>query len=239
MPERSGVHPDLQRDLTELGRSLPVPGDPALTTAVMARVGTTTRRPARFAGHRVAVAAVIAVLVALLATPPVRAAIADWFGFGAVVVRTGDGEPSGPPPTPPTIGPGLSPADAAERVDFEVFRLRGLGDPAAAEVSADRRVLSLDWNGGPRLDQSSSLTYTFAKSARSVERVSVDGRDALWFADSHEVVLLDESGATVPQTDRRAGRTLVWMVGDTTLRLEGDLTLARALSLAESAEPLG
>jgi len=234
MPER----PELRRDLAELGRSLPVHADPALTAAVMARIGAAEHRPARSPRHRVAVAALIAVLVALLATPPVRAAIADWFGFGSVVVRTGDGESSGPSATPPAISPGLSPTQAAERVDFKVFHLPDLGDPAAAQVSADGRVLSLGWEGGPRLDQSSSLSYTFAKSAQSVERVFVDGRDALWFADAHDVVLLDESGARIPQTDRPAGRTLIWTVGDTTLRLEGDLTLARALALAESAQPL-
>jgi hypothetical protein len=235
MPER----PDLTRDLAELGRSLPVHSDPAMTTAVMSRIDAADRQPARFVRHRrVAVASLIAILVALLATPPVRAAIADWFGFGSVVVRTGDGEPSGPSVAPPTISPGLSPAQAAARVDFEVFQLPALGEPAGAEVSADDRVLSLDWANGPRLDQSSSLSYTFAKSARSVELLSVHGREALWFADSHEVVMLDESGAGIPQTDRPAGRTLIWKVGGTTLRLEGDLTLARALELAESAEPL-
>ena len=33
--------------------------------------------------------AVIALLVALLATPPVRAAVADWFGFAGVIVQRG------------------------------------------------------------------------------------------------------------------------------------------------------
>jgi len=234
MPEPT----DLLRDLTELGRSLPTPGAAGMDEAVMARLDEPEPSPGRSTRFRIrAVAIGLAIVLALLAAPPVRAAVADWFGFGSVVVRTGDddGSPSGPSVAPPPISPGLPLGQAAAQVEFDVFELRALGETAGAEVSADGRVLSMAWDGGPRLDQSSSLSYTFDKTARSVEFVSVRGRDALWFGDSHEVVLLDESGARIPQTKRPAGRTLIWMVGDTTLRLEGDLSLAQALELAESA----
>jgi hypothetical protein len=234
MPEPT----DLLRDLTELGRSLPTPGASGMDEVVLARLEEREPRTAWWARWRVrAVAVGLAIVLALLATPPVRAAVADWFGFGAVSVHTGDddGSPSGPSVAPPPISPGLTLAQAAAQVEFDVFELPALGEPAGAEVSADGRVLSMAWDGGPRLDQSSSLSYTFDKTARSVEFVSVRGRDALWFGDSHEVVLLDESGARIPQTDRPAGRTLIWMIGDTTLRLEGDLSLAQALELAEAA----
>lgn len=229
---------DLRRDLTELGRSLPTPGAAGMDEAVMARLGERELATPWWDRLRVrAVAIGLAIVVALLAAPPVRAAVADWFGFGAVVVHTDDdeGPPSGPSVAPPPISPDLPLDQAAARVEFEVFELPALGEPAGAEVSADGRVLSVAWDGGLRLDQSSSLSYTFDKSARSGEFVSVRGRDALWFDDSHEVVLLDASGARIPQTDRPAGRTLIWIIGDTTLRLEGDLSLAAALELAESA----
>jgi hypothetical protein len=229
---------ELLRDLTELGRSLPTPGAAGMDEAVMARLDEREPSTPWSSQWRVrAVAIGLAIVVALLAAPPVRAAVADWFGFGAVVVRTGDddGPRSGPSVAPPPVSPGLPLAQAAAQVEFDVFELPALGEPAGAEVSADGRVLSVAWDGGPRLDQSSSLSYTFDKSAGSVEFVSVRGRDALWFGDSHEVVLLDESGARIPQTDRPAGRTLIWTIGDTTLRLEGDLSLAQALGLAESA----
>jgi len=238
MPE----HDDLARDLTELGRSLPAPAASGLETAVMARLDAPDRPRRWFGGSRArVVAAAAAVLVALLAAPPVVATVADWFGFGAVVVRQGDGgEPTtaGSPVSPPPVSPGTSFAAAAAQVDFAVFGLSELGEPGGAEVSADRRVLSLGWTGGIRLDQSSSLSFTFDKSARSVDAVSVDGRDALWFGDSHEVVLLGEDGSRIPETQRPAGRTLIWTIGDTTLRLEGDLSLAHAVELAESAERL-
>ena len=101
-------------------------------------------------------------------------------------------------------------------------------------------MLSMGWEGGLRLDQSSSRGYTFDKTSSAVIRLTVDGRDAIWFEDSHEVVLLDANGKRIPDTGRPAGRTLIWTVGDTTLRLEG-ATLAqdRAIEIAESARPLG
>lgn len=239
-------HDRLVRDLAELGRSLPTPTAPGLENAVMVRLNEPetpssggTARSARIRVRAVAIG--LAVMVALLAVPPVRAAVADWFGFGAVVVRTGDGDgnSSEPSATPPSISPGLPLVRAAAQVEFDVFELPALGEPAAAEVSADGRVLSLSWDRGLRLDQLSSLSRALTKSAETVESVSVNGREALWFDNSHQVVLLDEAGTRVPETERPAGRTLLWTVGDTTLRLEGDLGLARALAIAESAERLG
>lgn len=231
----------LVRDLVELGRSVPTPEAPGLEAAVLARVGEPGRRPFLARPRARLAAAVAAVLLALLAAPPVRAAVADWFGFGAVVVHRGDGDGprSSAPVAPPPISPGTSLAEAAAQVDFVVFELPLLGDPQGAEVSGDRRVLSLGWDGGIRLDQSSSLSYTFDKTSLSVTRVIVNGQDAIWFEDSHELVLLDEDGKRRQDTGRAAGRTLVWTVGDTTLRLEGAaLTSDRAIEIAESARPL-
>lgn len=236
----------LVRDLLELGRTVPTPESPGLEAAVLARVAETGRRPSRAAPllawpRARLVAAGVAVLVALLATPPVRAAVADWFGFGAVVVHRGDGEGgrSTAPVAPPPVSPDLTFAQAAARVDFAVFELPALGDPQGAEVSRDRRVLSLGWAGGLRLDQSSSLGFSFDKTSLSVLRVIVDGREAIWFGDSHELVLLDEDGQPRKDTRRPAGSTLVWTLGDTTLRLEGAaLTRERAIEIAESARPV-
>ncbi len=106
---------DLDRltdDLARLGRALPTPPPSAdLATAVMERVASlptpaSARVPwlRRLADRgtrwqRRAAVAVVALLVALLATPPVRAAVADWFGFAGVIVErgpVGDGD-AGPP----------------------------------------------------------------------------------------------------------------------------------------------
>ena len=83
--------------------------------------GVATRR------RRVALV-VGAVLLALLATPPVRAAVADWFGFGGLLVETGRPGPSSAPP-PPAVAEDRSVREAAAAVDFLVSVPEELGAP--------------------------------------------------------------------------------------------------------------
>jgi hypothetical protein len=47
--------------------------------------------------------------------------------------------------------------------------------------------------------------------------------------------VLDADGTKRTETARLAGHTLIWEHGTTALRLEGDLTLDRAIQIAESA----
>jgi hypothetical protein len=168
----------------------------------------------------------------------VRAAVADWFGFGGVrVEHGGPGATSAPPP--PTVGTGTALDDAAREVGFTPAVPAVLGAPQGVAVSADRRLRSLSWSGGAdgtvRLDQfDSGLDYTFAKRAPGVEFVTVAGDFALWFDEPHDVVVLNEDGSSRRETARLAGHTLIWVHDGTTLRLEGDLSRQRALEIANS-----
>ena len=172
MPE----HDELLHDLGELGRSVPTPGAVGMDEAVLARLAETAPAPTRRPRTLLRVAAVaLTTLLALLLVPPVRAAISDWFGFGSVMVREGDGTGELPTGSPSPSGPSTSLRDAAAQVTFTVVELPALGAPQGAWVSPDKRVLTLLWADGIRLDQSSSLSYTFAKTAESFEQVSVDG----------------------------------------------------------------
>ena len=248
----------LVADLTALGRTLPrpVPG-PRLTAAVMTRVADMPAPemappPQRFrrwvtvavARRRRQVAVVVtAVLLALLATPPVRAAVADWFGFAGVMVRDDPTPRMSEAPPPPTAGTSTSLDEAAALVAFEPVLPAALGPPQGVEVSADRRVLSMSWSGevdgAVRLDQfDGRLDYTFAKTSPDVEFASVDGSFALWFEAPHEVVLLNRDGSTHTETARLAGHTLIWEHGATAMRLEGDVSLARAIEIARSVAAL-
>ena len=93
----------LVRDLVELGRTVPTPEAPGLEARVLARISAPGRRPFLARPRARLVAALVAVLVALLAAPPVRAAVADWFGFGSVVVHRGDGGAGSTAPVPPCL----------------------------------------------------------------------------------------------------------------------------------------
>ena len=189
---------------------------------------------------RVALAA-LAVLVALVATPPVRATVADWFGFGGVRVERGEPDRTGGEgAAPPRVG---DVADAAAAVAFPVLLPTALGEPDVVGVGRDRRVVSMTWGGGDeqlRVDQfDGALDYAVAKRAPRMRFVSVAGTDALWFPTPHDVVLLDPDGSRRTESARLAGQTLVWPTATTTLRLEGDLSLAEAVRIAESAIPVG
>ena len=240
----------LVADLVTLGRSVPgsAPGE-RLVAGVLARVAgadppgpARTRRPLA-----VAVSVVVATLLGLLAVPPVRAAVADWFGLGAVQVRLDDDAPrssgtGGGPVEPPRAGDGLTIRQAARRVAFVPVLPTALGRPDGVEVSADRRVLSLSWDtadGVARLDQlDGTIDYALAKTARDVRFTTVAGAFALWFDRPHEVVVLAPDGTERRESARLAGTTLIWEGTNSTLRLEGDLSLADARAVAASAGPL-
>jgi len=243
----------LADDLARLGRGLPVPPPSAdLATTVLERVASLpTPSPApvpwlrRLAEHgtrwqRRAAVAVVALLVALLATPPVRAAVADWFGFAGVIVQRGPVGDGDAEPPPPARG-GLTVAEAADLVAFTPLVPAELGEPDAVEVSADRVIVSMSWSTGEgpvRLDQfDGRLDFRIAKTSPNVQYAAVGDTDALWFEEPHEVVVLDEQGRPRTETARLAGHTLIWPDGDVTLRLEGDLTLERAVEIGGSAAP--
>ncbi len=173
-----------------------------------------------------------------------RAAVADWFGFGGVQVERGGTGTDEEAPPPGAVPPTHSLPEAAALVGFPVSVPAELGEPDGVEVADDRRMVSMSWTtdeaGVVRLDQfDGRLDYSIAKTVPDVSYASVNGSDALWFDDAHEVTLLRADGSPVTHEPRLAGHTLIWQDGATTLRLEGDLSLGRAIEIAESAEPVG
>ncbi|MGH3385140.1 MAG: hypothetical protein ACRDO1_11220, partial [Nocardioidaceae bacterium] len=102
----------LAADLRRLGRDLavPVPSND-LADQVLARLADAPEIAAPSAWSRLGaaarerwraiVAALLALVVALLLTPPVRATVADWFGLGGVVVRQDPDAPTGDAAPPP------------------------------------------------------------------------------------------------------------------------------------------
>jgi hypothetical protein len=130
MPELS-----LADELRALGRAARPDVDPdglaaRVVGALPARVEARRR-----VGRRVALAA-LAVLVALVAAPPVRATVAEWFGFGAVRVEPGGPPTRQSPAVPPVTGP-MSLADAAALADFQLVAPAALGEPDGTVSSDD------------------------------------------------------------------------------------------------------
>jgi len=128
-------------------------------------------------------------------------------------------------------------------VDFTVSVPDALGEPDGVEVSYDRRIVSMSWDtdeeGVLRLDEfDATLDFSVVKTAPDVHWAAVNGIDALWFEEPHEVALLEPDGTRVTHSARLAGHTLIWMADGVTLRLEGDVELRRAVEIAESAVPV-
>jgi hypothetical protein len=74
----------------------------------------------------------------------------------------------------------------------------------------------------------------FWKTAPGAVRVTVSDGDALWLPTAHEVTVMSAEGDVRQLPSRLAAPTLVWLDGDLTLRLEGDLNLEEATEIAES-----
>ena len=243
---------DLSAELRALGRQLDVPPAPDVTRAVRARLvapparrglsSPARRRPAppRRPILRYALVVLLAVLTALLAVPPVRAAVFDFFRIGGVSVRSEPG-PS-VPPTPALTA--RSVADLAEAERLTGLRVRppaALGPPDAVQVIEDR-VVSLRWlaaGGRPevRLDVFDGRPEPlFEKYLRFREAIEVDiGLEPGWYVPwPHEIVYIDPGGVRREASARLATSTLIWVRGANTYRLEADLTAARLAAIAAS-----
>ena len=243
--------PALERALRELARDLQTGSpSPGLATAVLTRVAEEPV-PSR-AGLRIAIQEagswlrarvrwVVGILLALtftgLAVSPVGADVARLFGFHGVLVTEVDDAPTDSASVPQAEGR-LSLDQAAALVDFQPYVPAALGAPDRVAVSSDRLLLSMSWGDGAgtiRLDQFDALlSPRFWKTSVDPELVQVDSGEGLWFPAPHEVVVLGESGEDVRVPARLAAQTLIWPVETRTLRLEGDLTQARALEIATS-----
>ncbi|MFD9465164.1 hypothetical protein [Streptomyces sp. NPDC060027] len=210
------------------------------------------RRWAR-ARRRALTAGLCGVLAVLVFTPPVRAAVVDWFGFGGVEVRYDPSAvPSAGARVPGCPGPSLTLAQAGRRAGFEPPVPGALGAPDAVTVTPEpggRLLMSLCWREHGhghtvRIDAyPARLDIGFAKTVREPpEWLRLDddeefGDPALWFPKPHLLSfwLVETDGDRFTRSERTAGPTLLWMRdGDMTLRLEGVASKARALEIARS-----
>ncbi|MFE9658893.1 hypothetical protein [Streptomyces sp. NPDC005955] len=275
------VRPDLARELRELGRSYDraEPERAADAEDMAARVladllaggvhgaGAPERAPARAGwpgwpgrlGHRLRTRwrAVCAALCGLLAvavlTPPVRAAVNDWFDFGGVTVDHAPSAPAVPSEPVPGCGAAMSLRTAAERARFTPVVPEALGRPDGVQVAKAPRGsfrISLCWvtdEGTIRLDEfPSSLNSGFLKTVtdqpEALRLRRADGatgqEPALWFRAPHRLTfwLGDGSEDQWVRAERIAGPTLLWSTDGMTLRLEGVASRARALRIAESVQ---
>ncbi|MGX1908616.1 hypothetical protein ACWIID_07140 [Streptomyces phaeochromogenes] len=249
-PGAAGGESMVERVLEQiLAEHVPVPvaEPPGLAERLRA-----VRRWAR-ARRRALAAGLCGLLTVLVLTPPVRAAVVEWFDFGGVEVRY---DPSATPShgaeVPGCGGPSLTLAEAERRAGFAPLTPPALGTPEAVTVTREpkgRFLITLCWREQGRtvrLDEYPAvLSPGFTKFVREQPEYVPLGEDAdfvertaLWFPDPHllRLWLMDGDGEFTHST-RTAGPTLLWVHGgDLTLRLEGVASRARAVEIAKSLD---
>ncbi|WP_234334031.1 hypothetical protein [Streptomyces viridochromogenes] len=173
-------------------------------------------------------AALCGLLAVLVLTPPVRAAVFDWFDFAGVEVRYDPSAVPSPGAEVPGCGRSMSLAQAERRAGFEPLVPQELGMPDTVAVTGESRgrfVVSLCWREDGRTirleERRASLDLGFAKTVReppqwiSLRTASSDGGTtdpALWFPRPHLLTfwLVDARGERYAREERTAGPTLLW-----------------------------
>ncbi|MGW1362605.1 hypothetical protein ACWCQP_35010 [Streptomyces chartreusis] len=200
-------------------------------------------------------------LTVLVLTPPVRAAVLDWFDFAGVGVRYDPSAAPSPGAEVPGCDAPVSLAEAERRAGFAPLVPKELGAPDAVAVTGEPRgrfLVSLCWREDGRTirldERRASLDIGFAKTVREPpEWISLNSDasndtngtaadQSLWFARPHLLTfwLVDPSGERFTREERTAGPTLLWSHGaegeNVALRLEGVESKERALAVARSVE---
>ena len=228
---------ELERRLSALGDEIAWPEAPPLELLAAGK----RRRRSRVRPLAVVIAMLLVVLAGVLAfSPGARSSFLEIFGIEGVTVerienlpeiellRVDYGEP-------------VTRSEAEGRVGFELV---DLGEPDGIHVRG--RAVSLIYGSvdRPRLvltEMPGRVWDGFVKKVGSsgtrIAQVTVDGEPGLFVSgDEHFVMYVDEMGDVTDERTYLAGTVLLWNRGPLLLRLEGDLTRAEALALAESIE---
>jgi hypothetical protein len=246
----------LEAGLRELAAALPYPPTPDLAARLRERPAT---RPQARRRLRLALG-LLAALLALLAVPQVRAAVARAIQLGAISIRFEEPTPAPAEPLPPT--PIASLLDLAGETTLEQaaqslpypIRLPSypaqLGPPDRAFLQVfdrSRTMLVLIWLDPQQPDgigmsltmlDSSALAdkgFVVKTGSEILQEVRVGGERALWLRGPHFLEIRRGDGQSGYDLRRLVeGEVLIWTEGDLTYRLESHLALAEAIRVAES-----
>lgn len=233
---------DLEHDLRALTSHLGLPEAPDLVRGVRARIAPFPRRARRPVAIGLAAAGLA--LAAALAVPPARSALLDLLRIGGAEIERVKTLPETQPNQPLAPGRPVSLDDARRRADFAVATPRGC---SRCTVLFDATIpggrVTIAWPGRPRVflmqfrGEATPFVQKRATDRTIVRLVSVAEVAGYWVAGSpHAVIFKDGNGRTLFGR-RLASNVLLWERGGVTFRLEGDVTLRRALAIAAGLRP--
>jgi len=228
--------PELETALRQLGRDVEFPATPDLASAIR---GQLVRRRSWRRPVLVAMAILVVAIGAVLLVPPARTAILDWLGLRNVSVVRVDELPTARPLGPLDLGRQVTLAEAKRRAPWIVVP-EDRPDRVYVSDSLPGGKVTLLWGSAssPRLLMTEITGHAYiekiVQGEQSVEPVRI-GDAGAWFQGRHVVMFTDRNGTFHEGVGRLAANTLVWQLGDVTLRLEGDLTKEEALRIARTA----
>ena len=237
---------ELEQELVAIGHRLDVPNPPDLVSGLLARIDTPRPAPRRRRLVLALAALAIAALLATLAIPDARSALLRFLQIGGDRIELVEELPvvaPSPPELELMLGLRVSLVEARRRAEFDLLELEE--EPDAVFLGERDTVWFLYGNSDaarllvaqtPELEVDEGfLLKKLASAGTSVEPVTVRGASAYFLSgEPHVVMLVDELGVGIPETARLARDVLVWEEDGRTVRLEGDLTQAEALELADS-----
>lgn len=237
---------ELERELIQLGGRVQWPREPQLATRVRARLDEAPRRVFPWRRTLVIALAVLAVAIAAtFAVPSARTAILRWLGLEHVRVVEVDRLPPTRKLTQADLGRKTTLARAATQAGFALLSLHAR--PDAVYVLRDGGSVRVTLVYGsvekPRLLLSEFRGVGVTKfveklygSGTTVEPVRVRSAPGLWLSGAPHAVYYaspEDSDLIRINPPLLAGNTLVWeRPDDLVVRLEGDLSKAKALELA-------
>jgi hypothetical protein len=227
---------ELERALVALGHQLDFPPEPDLRSRVRERI---ERRPRYRRALVLALAVLVVALGIALAVPPARSAILRFFHIGAVTVEQVDTLPEARErPLTAALGPARSRSEA-EALALMRIALPRFDGPAPTRFytrpgfiatvfrAESKPVLLVEFQG----DQA-GIVKKLAGPETRVTPVDV-GDFGLWIEGGEHVLRWHYGVGELHEIKTRlAGNVLIWLVGDRTFRLEGDLSRKQMLDLA-------
>ncbi len=232
----------LEQRLVAMGEGLTFPGEAALADDVVAALGEASGIH-QWRRRALAAAAVVLMVAAIVAAvPSTRHAVSRWLGLEHLPIRVGVNMPviGGA-----DLGPPMTLAEAAQRAGVVPYVAPGLGEPLDVYSPGGAYVVVRYDDGGTQV-LVTTLPGTvdemaFSKlvgSGASVREVTVDGHDGWWITGDPHLFLYEDRRRGIREA-RPSADSLAWQVGDTIVRIEADVPLARAMALAAEVRPAG
>jgi hypothetical protein len=232
----------LEQRLVAMGEGLGFPGEATLADDVLAALaGAPTSHPWR--RRLLAAAAVVLIVAAVVAAiPSTRHAIARWLGLEHLPIHIGVELPE---TGGVDLGPATTLAEAARRVGVDPYVAPALGEPLDVYSPGGAYVVVRYVDDGDQVlvttlpGRVSDIGISkLVGSGAQVREVTVDGHDGWWVTGEPHLFLYEDRRHDVHDA-RPSANSLAWQVGDTIVRIEADLPLARLMALAAEVRPAG